>query len=442
MSKFSETRRQIVHIAMGAFAFLLRDLTWWQAASCAAGALLFNAFILPRIGGRSLCRPADTARGVPLGILFYPLSVLLLIVAFPTRPDIAACAWAILACGDGSASLVGLRCGAHRLPWNRDKTLEGTVAFAVLGSLAGVALSWWTVPAVYPVPPPWFTFGAPVLAATIAALVETIPVRLDDNLSTPAAAAATLWGLSLITPDAATAALGIVATSALPAVGINALAAVAGWKAGTVRRDGAIIGGIIGIIVYLGTGLAGWMLLLATFATAAISTRMGLKRKALLGIAQEREGRRGAGNALANCGVAALAALLAILTPYRDEALLAFVASLTAGGSDTMASEIGKAWGARAFLVTTLARVRPGTSGAMSLEGTAAGLVGALALGSLAVALGLMAGSSIVTVVIGATIGSLAESALGATLEAPGILNNDLLNFINTAIAALVAIAL
>ena len=37
---------------------------------------------------------------------------------------------------------------------------------------------------------------------------------------------------------------------------------------------------------------------------------------------------------------------------------------------------------------------------------------------------------------IGATAGSLLESWLGATLEAPGILNNDMLNFINTAAAA------
>ena len=39
------------------------------------------------------------------------------------------------------------------------------------------------------------------------------------------------------------------------------------------------------------------------------------------------------------------------------------------------------------------------------------------------------------------TTGSLLESWLGATLEAPGILNNDMLNFINTAAAAAVAIA-
>ena len=45
-------------------------------------------------------------------------------------------------------------------------------------------------------------------------------------------------------------------------------------------------------------------------------------------------------------------------------------------------------------------------------------------------------------IVAGATAGSLLESWLGATLEAPGILNNDMLNFINTAAAALATLAL
>lgn len=48
----------------------------------------------------------------------------------------------------------------------------------------------------------------------------------------------------------------------------------------------------------------------------------------------------------------------------------------------------------------------------------------------------------IVAVVIGATVGALVESVLGATLEGPGILNNDTLNFVNTAVAAAVALAM
>jgi uncharacterized protein (TIGR00297 family) len=169
---------------------------------------------------------------------------------------------------------------------------------------------------------------------------------------------------------------------------------------------------------------------------------MGLHRKTLLGIAEERGGRRGAGNAIANTSLAAVAAAMAVLTVSTDQAMIAFVAALTAGGSDTIASEIGKAWGKQTYLVASMRAVRPGTSGAISLEGTAAGLAGALLLGGSGVALGLVPASALLPVVAGATIGAFVESFLGATLEGPGIVNNDLLNFINTAVAATAAIAI
>ena len=78
----------------------------------------------------------------------------------------------------------------------------------------------------------------------------------------------------------------------------------------------------------------------------------------------------------------------------------------------------------------------------MSVEGTAAGFVGALALASLALWLGLVPGVALVPVVAAATIGAFAESLLAPTLEPRGILNNDLLNFLNTAIGALTAVLL
>src|SRR5207247_4868360 len=139
--------------------------------------------------------------------------------------------------------------------------------------------------------------------------------------------------------------------------------AVAGWlgyRARAVSRSGAIVGAIVGAIIYAGGGGRAWVLLFLTFLAASASSRLGLQRKVLLGIAEERGGRRGAGNAIANCGVAAIAALAGVFTPHPMLAWLAFVAALTAGGSDTVASEIGKAWGRATFLVTPLSRGRPG----------------------------------------------------------------------------------
>jgi uncharacterized protein (TIGR00297 family) len=439
---FSETPRQLLHMAMGAFALLLRVLTWWQAALCAVAALGFNFLVLPRIGGRTLYRPADAVRGFPLGILLYPLSVLLLILVFPHRLDIAAAAWGILAVGDGVATLVGSRSRGPRLPWHPDKSWAGTFAFLVGGAIAGVLLAWWTRPAIVPSPSIAFIIAAPIVAAVVAAGVESLPVRLDDNLSVPAVAALVLWGASLVGANAWHESAVAVLPRIGPAIALNVLAAALGWRAATVSTAGAVTGAVIGICVYACTGIFGWALLFGSFFAASASSRAGLERKALLGIAEEREGRRGPGNAIANCIVGVGAAVLAVTTPYRDLAMLAFVTALTAGASDTVASEIGKAWGRRTFLVTTFKRVRPGTSGAVSLEGTAAGIVCAFALSAIGVALGLLHPGFVWFAVVGATLGAFAESWLGATLEGPGILNNDLLNFLDTAIAALVAVML
>jgi uncharacterized protein (TIGR00297 family) len=439
---FSEDRRQILHMSMGAFALSLRYLPWWAAAILAGGAVAFNAYWLPRLYGARIFRPSEAAGGYPPGILFYPFSVVLLILIFPDRPDISAAAWGIMAFGDGAATFVGHRSGGRPIPWNPRKTVAGSLAFIVAGGTAGVFLAWWCRPVLMPPPYLWFAFVAPAIAAVAAAAVETIPIRLDDNISVPASAAAVLWAISLISEDLLAAVPALMLTSLHWAAAANLLAAGLGYRARTVSASGALTGAVIGTIVFVCAGWQGWILLLVTFAAAAVTSRLGLQRKAALGIAEARDGRRGAGNAIANTGVAAAAALLAVLSYAHDTALVAFVAALTAGGSDTIASEIGKAWGRRTFLITNLRAVPPGTSGALSIEGTLAGLAGAFALAGLGVVLGLASTSAIAAIAGGVAAGSIAESVMGATLEERGFVNNDVLNFLNTSIAALTTLFL
>jgi uncharacterized protein (TIGR00297 family) len=436
---YSETARQAVHMAMGGFALLLRWLPWWQTVAIAGAALGFNLFLLPRLRV-NLYRPGDLDRGVH-GIIWYPLAVLLLLVTFPRRPDIVAAAWGILAIGDGAATLAGRALGGPRWPWNREKTLSGSAAFAIGGAAAGIFFAWWCRPAL-PVPPAAaFTIAAPILAAAAAAFVETIPVRLDDNLSVAVTAGAVMWLASLASLAQLPAATALVAARLPAALALNVLVAWLGYRARTVSVAGATAGALIGLAIFLSLGWQGWTLLLITFLAASSASRLGLQRKILLGIAEARGGRRGPGNAIANTGVAALAAIVVLVGTAGTTARLAFAAALVAGGSDTIASEIGKAWGRRTWSITSLKHVPPGTSGAMSLEGTLAGIAGALGLGAAALALGLVQSVWLPAIVIGATAGSLLESWLGATLEAPGILNNDMLNFVNTAAAVLVTLA-
>jgi uncharacterized protein (TIGR00297 family) len=186
---------------------------------------------------------------------------------------------------------------------------------------------------------------------------QTIPVGLDDNITVPTTAAACLWITSLATPDAILVSRGAV-LAALPwAILVNLVVSYLGYRARTVSVSGAIGGSIVGIVIYAAAGPQAWLLLLITFVIASVTSRLGLKRKMLLGIAEERGGRRGAGNAVANCGVAAIAAVAAVATPYRADRCFALTAALAAGGSDTVASEIGAC--RSTFLVTSFNRVKP-----------------------------------------------------------------------------------
>jgi uncharacterized protein (TIGR00297 family) len=438
-SSHSETARQLLHVSMGGFALLLRYLPWALAVTLAAAALLFNAFVLPRLAGR-LYRPGDRQRTLH-GILYYPIAVLALLLLFPHNLALVAAAWGILAAGDGFATIAGRAIGGPRWPWNRDKTVAGSVALAVAGWAAGAFLLWWCQ-AVAPAPMSrLFLLAAPLAAAVAAAAFESLPIRLDDNLSVGLSAGAVLWLLGLASVAGLNATFPLMLSRLPAAVALNAVVAWAGYRARTVSVSGAVTGALIGVTIYAALGWPGWGLLMVTFIAASMASRMGLQRKTLLGIAEERGGRRGPANALANTGVATIAAALAVTTAHPERAVWAFAAALAAGGSDTIASEIGKAWGRTTWLVTSLKRVPPGTPGAMSMEGTAAGIVGALLLAAIAVALGLVPYVALAPIVIAATAGALVESAMGATLEAPGILNNDMLNFINTSVAALVALA-
>ena len=429
----------LLHIGLGFAALLLPLLTYWQNVSLAGLGVIACAMLLPGLPGHPLVRGSDPR--LPTSALCYALGVLLLIVTFPTRPDLAGCAWGILAAGDGTATIVGRALGRTRLPWNRHKSFAGSLAFIVCGSAMGLLLAWQLHP--HAAGSLKFLLGATLMATIVAAAVETIPIRLDDNVSVSAAAALILWCVALISPHADVDAWPLVMRALPIGLLINVPLAIAIWWARGVSPWGAITGTTIGLAINAGAGWRGWLMLVLAFGAAWVTSKIGLARKRVLGIDEARGGRRGAASALANCGLGALAALGVVFTPLHDAALLAVVTALTAGAADTVASEIGKAWGGRTLLITNLHHsVAPGTPGGVSLEGTGAGLAWAFVMSVTAAALGLMPFGSMWMVVLAAAIGSIVESALAATLEADHILNDHVLNFVNTFVAVVVALTL
>jgi uncharacterized protein (TIGR00297 family) len=97
---------------------------------------------------------------------------------------------------------------------------------------------------------------------------------------------------------------------------------------------------------------------------------------------------------------------------------------------------VGKAYGRRTFLITTLRPVPPGTEGAVSLEGTLGGMLGGLAVAAVGAAFSLYSWPVALVVALAGLLGSLLESVLGTVAERNGWMGNDALNALNTAMGA------
>ena len=200
-----------------------------------------------------------------------------------------------------------------------------------------------------------------------------------------------------------------------------------------VSWGGALGGFAVGLVIYGCLGPQGFAVLALFVVGGSALTRLGYRSKERRGIAQPHQGRRGFRNALANCGIALLCALLAAFIPSEAFAA-AFVASLGAAFGDTAESEVGQLARHTPRLITTLRKVPPGTDGAISIPGTFAGLVAAGLTALLGLWLGLVGGPGVTVLAAGAAfIGTVADSLLGALAPRLG---NELTNVLCTLVAA------
>lgn len=225
---------------------------------------------------------------------------------------------------------------------------------------------------------------------------------------------------------------------------------------------------LLGVIVWGALDWPGYATVLFYFFVGSAVTKIGMAQKEAYGIAEERGGVRGPGNVWGSALTGAVCALCLVAVrgwlgegmpvgaPSNTVAVeqtavaiassllaLGFVASFSTKLSDTTATEIGKAYGQRTFLITTLRPVERGTEGAVSLEGTLAGIVGSIALAAVAWIVGLISPIGVGICAIAAFIATSVESLIGATVEGKlSWLTHDFVNIINTTVGALTAIGL
>ncbi|MFY4776337.1 DUF92 domain-containing protein [Metabacillus sp. RGM 3146] len=240
---------------------------------------------------------------------------------------------------------------------------------------------------------------------------------------------------------------------------------ILGWRVKSLTLLGAIMSFVVGILIYIGTGFAGLFLLGAFFASSSLLSKYKRENKKEAEELLQKGDQRDAVQVLANGGFPAVFAILFFIS-QNEGFLYAFSVSIAAANSDTWASEIGTLSKQRPFMLPSLKRVERGTSGAVSLLGSSAALLGALFIAGLSfimlqksfshflfVALFGFAGNLLDTLMGGSiqvkyqcvTCGKITERPIhcgvkGKIAKGFAIFNNDMINALSIAAAAIISI--
>lgn len=246
---------------------------------------------------------------------------------------------------------------------------------------------------------------------------------------------------------------------------LGVVAAGAGYLIGGLTPAGAVVAAVVGTSTMGGGGIACAALLLLFFFSSSGLSRVGGETKRSVESFFAKQSRRDQGQVLANGGLAAVFSVL--YGAGGNEMWFAGLAgALAAVTADTWATELGVLARGRPRLITTGEAVEAGSSGGVSVLGTASAAAGALLIAVAGAGL-VRSWQLIPASVIGGLGGAIVDSLLGATVQANYIcpkcnkpterhpihvcgtptlhtrgwrwLNNDAVNFAASLVGAIVA---
>jgi uncharacterized protein (TIGR00297 family) len=227
--------------------------------------------------------------------------------------------------------------------------------------------------------------------------------------------------------------LWILAFTVVFAISARLLRGVTVW--------GAVAGGVLAFLLFLGGGPGAFAALIAVFLLAWITTRTGQRRKRQPGTSEEHSGRS-ASQVFANVGIATAAAVVSLASHHPAAWLVATAAALAEAAADTSSSELGQSLSDSAYLITDFHPVPVGTDGGISAAGTLAGIAAALVIATVSCATRTVAWHWLLPVAASGVLGMFVDSFLGASLERRRLLNNDAVNLLSTLLSAVFALSL
>lgn len=188
----------------------------------------------------------------------------------------------------------------------------------------------------------------------------------------------------------------------------------------SLNLSGALAAFLLGTIVFAIGGWSASILLVLFFVTGSLLSRLPSKSSN-----DEKEPPRNWKQVLANGWLPGIAMLVLYFRPdLREETTALFIGALATAAADTFATEFGVRYSKRAVSIATLQPIEKGLSGGVSLTGTLASILGALAittgfyfsmpLGNLCELAGI---NWFLPLIFAGFVGALADSWLGATIQ-------------------------
>ncbi|KAF8037106.1 hypothetical protein BT93_B0121 [Corymbia citriodora subsp. variegata] len=188
--------RKLVHVSFG----LVFMLCWPLFSSGHRGTLL--AATIPGVNiirmlvlGSGIWKDEATVKSMTRfgdrrelleGPLFYVLTITFACTYYWRTSPIAIAAICNLYAGDGFADIIGRRLGQHKIPYNHNKSVVGSIAMGCAGFLASLGFMSYFSSFGY-VRGSWEMASGFLVVSLASALVESHPLSswLDDNLIAP-----------------------------------------------------------------------------------------------------------------------------------------------------------------------------------------------------------------------------------------------------------------
>ncbi|WP_256623476.1 TIGR00297 family protein [Methanolobus chelungpuianus] len=278
-------------------------------------------------------------------------------------------------------------------------------------------------------------FFLAVIGSITGALFESIPSKVDDNISVPLGAGMAMWLFHAF-------GYSVPPSEMFMALMFSLVLGYLAYRARIADLSALFSASLLGVLIIVFSDIFWFILLLTFFILGGAFTKYKYTYKESIGIAQSKDGVRSYENVFSNSMAAlVLAILYGIYPQYSELIIFAYLGTVATATGDTLASEIGTTARSQPIMITTLKPVRAGVDGAVSVLGEVAALLGAMVIGVLPVLFGRVDGALTVIFITtaGGFLGTNVDSLLGATLQHRGMLSNSGVNLVATFAGAFIS---